>query len=136
MLSSDAKYFLKLWLSQNKIIKSSAGKVLLLLASIALAIPEYYYFCRLLGKYEKLSEAEIAINHTPLKYIQLRKASAQLIDKENATNLIYESFLRSKKAKTIALLYKNFSREDAAKIRYKNEDDENREGNLLILKKI
>lgn len=135
MLSSDAKYFLKLRLSQNQIVKRFAGKALLLLASIALASREYYYFCRLLGKYEKLSEAEIAINHTPLKYTQLCKARAQLIDSKNTTNLIYDSFFRSKKAKSIALLYKKFSREDAAKIRYKNEDDENREGNLLILKK-
>lgn len=135
MFSSDTKYFLKLWLSQNKIIKNLAGRILLLLATLALAKREHYYFSRILGKYEKLSEAEIALNHTPKKYKDLREARAALIDSKRSTNAIYESFLRSKKAKSIELLYKNFSREDAAKIRYRNEDDENREGNLLILKK-
>lgn len=135
MLSSDTKYFLKLWLSKNQTIKHFAGKAMLFFSSLALAKHEYYYFCRILGKYEKLFELEIVKNQASAKYKNLRESRSALINESNSNNIVYDSFLRSRKAKSIAHLYKNFSREDAAKIRYRNEDDENREGNLLILKK-
>src|SRR5690606_18191109 len=57
---------------------------------------------------------------------------AELLNREE--NLIYRQFLSSSKAASVASLYGNFSQDDAARIRYKNEDDDHREGNLLVLK--
>lgn len=132
MISSDAKYFIKLKLNQITPIRKLMASSLLFAGTCSLACKSYYTFSKLLGKYEKLEEGEILQNRFPNRYSKLKTRRAELVNGE--INLIYTSFLKSSKAKSVANLYQNFSQDDAARIRYKNEDDDNREGNLLVLK--
>lgn len=133
MVSSDTKYWLKLTLTKSHFFKAVAGELLLIVASVLLKQKKYWLFCKFLGKYEKLNEAKILKQDLSSKYEKLFQQRTELIDQER-NNLIYRSFLQSKRAETVQNLYKNFDPDDQVRIRYKNEDNPLREGNFLVLK--
>ncbi|PUA27565.1 MAG: hypothetical protein B0W54_13450 [Cellvibrio sp. 79] len=133
MISSDAKYWLKLTLTKSHFFKETAGGLILIIASMLLKQKKYWLFCKFLGKYEKLNEERILKQDLSNKYKELFQLRNKLICPE-ADNLIYKDFLRSKQAAAIKNLYKNFDVNDHVRIRYRNEDDPLREGNFLVLK--
>jgi glycosyltransferase involved in cell wall biosynthesis len=93
----------------------------------------FWIFCKLLGKYEKLNEHSILRQQTPEKYKYLVRAREALISPDQK-NAVYHNFLLSKRAAVIRKMYSVFNTDDRVRIRYKNEDNPFREGNLLILK--
>jgi len=133
MISSDAKYWLKLTLTKSHLFKVAAGELLLIAASILLKQKKYWLFCKLLGKYEKLNEDRILNEDLTNKYKELSQFRNKLVNPKT-DNFIYRNFLQSKRAAAIKNLYKNFDADDQVRIRYKNEDNPLREGNFLVLK--
>jgi glycosyltransferase involved in cell wall biosynthesis len=132
MFSSDTKYLIKLKLTQWKLPRTILGGSLLISGIFFYHIRNYYLFSKVLGKYEKLHESDILEHHTSSIYRGLKQKREALLS--TSKNLITESFLLSSNASTIAKLYRRFSSDDTSRIRYKNEDNDTREGNLLVLK--
>lgn len=133
MLSSDTKYLLKLRLSKNKLLTSLASSALLLTAKTSIGRNRHWSFCKFLGKYEKLNEDLILEGNASAQYHQLKEARISFLE-ATSPNPIYKNFLASVSAKAIQKMYSAFSPDDRVRIRYQNEDDPQREGNLLILK--
>lgn len=88
----------------------------------------------LLGKYEKLNEENISGEKSDPNYLALAGLRSELVN-PSKKNKVYEVFSNSKAAAKIRGMYAKYEQADQVRIRYKNEDDPHREGNLLILKK-
>lgn len=133
MISSDTKYAIKLGLSKNSFFKNTTSRLLLLAAQASYQSKSFWSFCKLLGKYEKLNEDLKSAQENAHLYKRLTTIRTNLIDSESL-NHVHANFLNSKQAKSIIKMYGAFDYDDRARIRYKNEDDPLREGNLLVLK--
>jgi glycosyltransferase involved in cell wall biosynthesis len=104
-------------------------------AYVSYKIGRTYSFCRSLGKFEKLYESAILNGSLPLLYRFLVDVRTRFLEvsRDDISNPILDSFLRTNRARKIRQMYRKFGIENAVRIRYLNEDDNDREGNLLIL---
>lgn len=134
-MNSDTKYYIKLTLSKNVFFRSIVGMLLLIWSYVSFKLGRTYSFCRALGKYEKLYESAIISGSNNRLHQLLFRLRSDLL-KTNAygeDNIIRNSFLKTKSAIRIREMYSRYGSENAVRIRYLNEDSDDREGNLLIL---
>ena len=133
MLSGDQKYFYKKYIGENKFLAYLAGGVVLLWGWLTFKCGGFYHFSRLLGKYEKF-DLDSFPSHYKAFYRVLAKKRAGLLLESHGSNMILDAYLKGGEAKKISTMYGKDGVANTVRLRYMNEDDDDREGNLLVLK--